>query len=339
MSSSTITATTSTSQTASSAATSYTEDSESYSYGKPVSAGAAVGIGIGSAVAGGLITAAVFLFLRWRRRNRREHLETAPKHASEQKPESQTLGSGALDTLPQPIPYSALIQDLSKLETAIKNFVDNFFHTQRASSDIREDPLIVLAGPAPDGVSWAARLLHPETRLIGLRSLIARAVFKRIDPRFDPMDTLLPVHVAVVYSSILAEANAINDGSSVPYFQAIWRQMTAYLLPLTSHSSRISEGESRKESIRSLASDITAATGPIRNQKSPERCLQVLEDLLGDAAILGFRLFSQADEWECSWSVPRRGGIVVFPGLNLLGHIKDSDEVQVTAISNEVVEN
>jgi len=153
------------------------------------------------------------------------------------------------------------------------------------------------------------------------------------------MDTLLPAHVVFVYASILAaEANPTHHDPSTLDLQAVWRQITAYLLPETSHSPQTTEEDSRRESIHSLASSIIAATEPIRNQKSPERCLQVLEDLLGDAAILGFELFSQADEWESSWSTPRREGMVVFPGLKLISHPKDSNEIQVTTIYKEVVE-
>lgn len=98
-----------------------------------------------------------------------------------------------IDDLPQPIAHDNLRGDLSQLEVAIKNFVDNYFHRETVSRhDFREPSLMNLAGEAKAGKPWSSSLASSETRTIALRCFIAQVIFKCMALESDPALSLLP---------------------------------------------------------------------------------------------------------------------------------------------------
>ena len=117
-----------------------------------------------------------------------------------------------LDCLPQPIGHDDLRLELNRVETPIKNFVDNFFHSKKVPySDFQEDQLIALAGEANAGDTWTARLSDSNTRSTGLRCFIAQIVFRSMDPDYDPAWSLLPPGVVASYAQIMAGEEARNQ--------------------------------------------------------------------------------------------------------------------------------
>ena len=74
----------------------------------------------------------------------------------------------------------------------------------------------------------------------------------------------------------------------------------------------------------------------MRNQKASTRCLDVLEGLLEDAAVLAFKLFSQQDEWEAAW-ISKRPGIVVFPKLVMVGFDEETGNRLFGCVARAVV--
>lgn len=117
---------------------------------------------------------------------------------------------------------------------------------------------------------------------------------------------------------------------------AIWRQTTAYLLRETT-PGRITKNDPRLENIRSVASAIVEAMGPIRNHKQQERCHEVLEDIVGDAAVLALRLFSQEDEWNADWTA-RKSGFLVFPALRMASQNPRTGVRATSKVAQAVVE-
>ncbi|CAM1501967.1 Fc.00g039510.m01.CDS01 [Cosmosporella sp. VM-42] len=238
-----------------------------------------------------------------------------------------------LDCLPQPIGYDDLRLELNRVETPIKNWVDNFFHSKNVPfNDFQEDQLVALAGESNAGDTWIARLADANTRPNALRCFVAQVVFRSMDLDYDPAWSLLPPGVVNSYRQIMES----QEAQSQPYLRATWRQLTTYLLREKYSPYRINTDDPRRNSIKLLASTIIAAVGPIRNQKTPDRCISVLEGILHDAAILAFKLFSQEDEWEASWT-SKKPGIVVFPRLLMVGFNEQTSERVLGRVSQAVV--
>lgn len=79
------------------------------------------------------------------------------------------------------------------------------------------------------------------------------------------------------------------------------------------------DNDPRRDKITLARSAMVQVMEPIRNSKSQERYLEVLQAILEDAAILAFKLFSQEDEWETDWN-SSRPGVVVFPSLSMISN-------------------
>ena len=110
----------------------------------------------------------------------------------------------AVDDLPQRQGNREYRHQVETLQSEIKNCVENFFPGLHILSDSQEAELERLAGPAVTQAPSIADLSdsRPYTRHCALRSLIARMIFHRIDPRAQPQTPLLPPALFAVHQSL-----------------------------------------------------------------------------------------------------------------------------------------
>lgn len=74
--------------------------------------------------------------------------------------------------------------------------------------------------------------------------------------------------------------------------------------------------DSRVHNVQRAAREISDVLVPFRRANVvADRSLRVLEEIVADAAVLGLKLFAQADPTGPNWLANQRG-LVVFPGLN-----------------------
>jgi hypothetical protein len=185
-----------------------------------VSVGKAVGIGIGSAIAAAFLLALVAAVCFWRRRNSRRTRHASRTGEFLMSPTakaSSSVSSGHIqDKLPQPITRKDIEKEASRLEGAIRNYVENFTDCQ-TSSKRHYDGLQLntsdLSEYSQYHVQWATLLQDNSKRHNALRMFIARVLAFRTSATGDSSSTLLPAEMLQMYQQIVSERD--KDGESI----------------------------------------------------------------------------------------------------------------------------
>ncbi|KAI1458290.1 hypothetical protein F4805DRAFT_144659 [Annulohypoxylon moriforme] len=278
-----------------------------------ISPGKAAGIGIGCAFAGAAITLAVlFLMKNCRRRPSFRPKPTTPLR-------SVVQSSNVLDDLPQDIAHQELNREFSQLETQIKNFVTNFFHTHSVHVEaIDDEKLFALLSAEgvqshPSNAHWPNQLRDMSTRNIMLKSYISKVLLSRINPRGVAEDSFLPVDVVRCYQALLVG----NTQNRSPRLLEYWRSITAFLISKQYPSNMIAQQDLRLDNINRMVSDLLDALQPFRNGKPEKRAKEVLETIVTSTAVFGLKLFSEINPVEVEWP-SSRGQVVIFPALRQL---------------------
>lgn len=171
---------------------------------KTISPAEAGGIAAGAAMAGVLLSALIAICYFWSRKRRQDKRAFVPPPMAKKDVVHRQLD--VLDHLPQRTADESIRQKLEKLQTDIKNCVDNLFHTDNTIQldDSAETSFQSLAGSPIDSSSWSAALLKDELRPRVIRALIARILFASIDPLCVPETSLLSPELVVVHRSLQA---------------------------------------------------------------------------------------------------------------------------------------
>ena len=134
---------------------------------------------------------------------------------------SSSVSSGHLqDKLPQPITRKDIEKEASRLEGAIRNYVENFTDCQ-TSSKRHYDGLKLntsdLSEYSQYRVQWATLLQDNSKRYHALRMFIARVLAFRTSATGEPSSTLLPAEMLQMYQQIIAgrekDGECIHDNS------------------------------------------------------------------------------------------------------------------------------
>lgn len=235
------------------------------------------------------------------------------------KPTAITL-PGALDrlddALPQALTHAELAKEASQLETAIRNYLDNYIDWDGSpkSPPLDDVRLSELAGGLR--VDWRQKLHSKSSRSVTLRMFVARFLAARVNATEAAESTILPLDVMRTYQIVLAGQKRMLMGPAFQHaFQHTWRAMTAYLVSGDYPQDResVSPNNRSYEAINREASYLREALAPLRCRRkgSEEREMDVLRELLAKAALLGLHMFSQRSATEFFWTQK----FEVFPGL------------------------
>lgn len=167
----------------------------------------AAGIGVGSAFAGALVavfTCFIWLMVRQKFPQRRQ---TRNLFSHAVRPANTTLPIALErleDTFPQALTHTELAKEASQLETAVRNYLDNYIDWDSSPTlpPIYDDRLNDLSGGMK--TDWKSKLYAKGSRSVTLRMFVARVLASRIDVTGAPGSTLLPPEVLRTYQTIVA---------------------------------------------------------------------------------------------------------------------------------------
>lgn len=179
----------------------------------------AAGIGVGSAFAGALVTIStcfIWLMIRQKFPHRRKSRNLF-SHAA--RPTITTLPAALErleDTFPQALTHAELAKEASHLETAIRNYLDNYIDWDSSPTlpPLYDDRLSDLAGGIK--IDWKPKLYSRGSRSVTLRMFVARFLASRIDVTGAPGSTLLPPEVMRTYQTIMAGKKKDREYTSDP---------------------------------------------------------------------------------------------------------------------------
>lgn len=315
------------------------------------SKGTTAGIGVGSAFAGALV--ALFLGFIWinTRRRSSEHRKSRnpssrhsfPIHAAN--PTTSTLPAALdrlEDALPQALTHTDLEREASQIETAIRNYLDNYidWNGLPKSPPLDDGRLSDLAGGLR--IDWKQKLNSRGSRSTTLRIFVARFLAARVDVIGASGSTTLPPEIMRTYQIIKKDQNKNREswchylGAVVvllcegtgnidtrlhcapgngPALEHTWRAMTSYLVSNTYPSDRpaLTPTHLLYEAVNREATNLREVLAPLRHRRdgTEERETDVLRELVAKAALLGLHMFSQRNVTELFW----RKKVEVFPGV------------------------
>lgn len=179
----------------------------------------AAGIGVGSAFAGALVavsTCFIWLMIRQKFPHRRTSRNLFSHGA---RPTITTLPAALErleDTFPQALTHAELAKEASHLETAIRNYLDNYIDWDSSPTlpPLYDDRLSDLAGGIK--IDWKSKLYSKGSRSVTLRMFVARFLASRIDVTGAPGSTLLPPEVMRTYQTIMAGKKKNREYTSDP---------------------------------------------------------------------------------------------------------------------------
>jgi hypothetical protein len=173
-----------------------------------VPVGAAAGIGIGCAAVGTLLAGLIVFFILSRRNRRKpsyQHPDISPnngKYMPQEKSGVTTTVANVDRLLPQPTEDDAMIAGLSKIRDAIKNHVQNYYHTALVDPKTVEEAGLelarVLAIPASGILDL---LLIPATRVPMLRLYLGHLILSRCSGQPDTALSFLSSEVSALAAS------------------------------------------------------------------------------------------------------------------------------------------
>lgn len=322
-----------------------------------VSVGKAVGIGFGSAAAGALLLlliGIVYVRRRQKSNNSRRLPHRAPSVSGTSVLVSSSVSPGYIqEKLPQPTTREDIAKEAFRLESAIRNYVDNFTDCQtpsRRQYDESQLDTARLSEYSQHQVKWGTILLDDSKRYDALRMFIARVLAARIAATGAPSSTLLPAAMLETYQQIVSgrkrdrELATTQPSSFRSYLisfktenmQNVWRSLTADLLSATYPTSGLplKSSDPRSGALEDTVAVImkTLDTFRIKHQGSETREHEILIELVTKAARLGLRLFTQTAPTELFWSDTGSTGqvsqvskaIEVFPGVRQWTGAKES---------------
>ncbi|KAF2993651.1 hypothetical protein E8E14_001776 [Neopestalotiopsis sp. 37M] len=179
-----------------------------------------------------------------------------------------------------------------------------------SSPAIDERALVALISPlANPNIQWADLLMNPRTRTGALRSIIARTVMARIDPRGDHSVTLLPPGCV----DCLKNFNPKQNQQHMADLEDAWRCLTAKLYS----GSRVSitSDDPRAQRVRETAIELNRTLHQFRNQRPNDRSQKMLEGVIEEGALFGFKIFAQTEPIAVDWGRETGRSLVVFPGF------------------------
>ncbi|KAI0155610.1 hypothetical protein BJ166DRAFT_530932 [Pestalotiopsis sp. NC0098] len=302
-----------------------------------VSVGKAVGIGFGSAAAGALLCLIIGTVYFWRQRNFRNSRrlpQRAPSVSGTSVLVSSSVSPGYIqEKLPQPTTREDIAKEASRLESTIRNYVDNFTDCQTPSRRQFDESQLDgsrLSEYSQHQIKWGAILLDDSKRYDALRMFIARVLAARVAATGAPLSTLLPAAMLETYQQI------VSGRKRDQHMQNVWRSLTADLLSTTYPTSGLplKSSDPRSGALEDTVAVImkTLDTFRIKHQGSETREHEMLIELVAKAARLGLRLFTQTAPTELFWSDTGSTGqvsqvsktIEVFPGVRQWTGAKES---------------
>lgn len=166
------------------------------------------GIGVGSAFAGALVALVIgFAWFFTARRRHPQHRKSRNIFSQAARPTAITLPAAIDrldDALPQALTHAELAKEASQLETAIRNYLDNYIDWDGSpkSPPLDDGRLSELAGGLK--IDWRQKLHSKSSRSVTLRMFVARFLAARVDVTGAPGSTLLPPEVMRTYQIVLA---------------------------------------------------------------------------------------------------------------------------------------
>lgn len=171
-----------------------------------IAPGAAAGIGVGSAVAGALIAALILWFIM--RKARKRPITALGDPGYHPLLLDKLSGTGAEQSLPQPLGDQKIREEYSTVCTVINNHVRSYYHIAPLRTKIlhvNQAALEVLGRDATVSASTLTNLLSdPETRIPALRFCIAWTIVSRIELDCDPDLSFLPPEIVRCLGSMSA---------------------------------------------------------------------------------------------------------------------------------------
>jgi hypothetical protein len=176
-----------------------------------VSVGKAVGIGFGGAAVGALLLLLVAIVYVWHQRNAKSSRRLP--HIAPSLPGTSALVSSSVspgyiqEKLPQPITRDEIAKEASRLESAIRNYVDNFTDCQTPPKRHYDGSQLDTSGLSEYSqyhIKWEVILSDDSERYDALRMFIARVLAARIAATGAPSSTLLPAGMLETYQQIVA---------------------------------------------------------------------------------------------------------------------------------------
>jgi len=189
-----------------------------------VASGTVAGIGIGGAIAGALLAGLIVFFILSRRNRPQASYQQHPAsdihpsmggYMKEEKSGATTTVANVDRLLPQPTEDDAIIAGLSKIRDAIKNHVQNYYHTAPVEPKMMEEAgLVELARVLAIPTSGIMDLLlNPATRVPILRLYLGHLILSRCSGQPDTTLSFLPSEVSALAASDYG-AKAITAGKS-----------------------------------------------------------------------------------------------------------------------------
>ncbi|KAK7952667.1 uncharacterized protein PG986_008395 [Apiospora aurea] len=301
--------------------------------------GAIAGVGIGCAVGGALLLFLVWFMasrsgkysaLRGTSRPRLHPATISPAPRRHQVPSVDI----DLDELPQEAPHDELRRNLSQIETAIKNWVLQFFQEPPSATgrDNRQyQELLSLLLPAQTGkdsaevLHWFRQVHDKKPGTIFLRAYVARLLFERVNPGGNPEHTILPRRVLCFYQDLVPSSSSTSaaqgDPQLLPKEAHFWRSTTIYFMTRRQPSPLAElDDEETAEVVATLGARLLDVLQPMLRGRSNERCLEKFGLIAREVAQLGLKLFAQTHPVQIFWQPSGLGGrsqqqAVLFPGL------------------------
>lgn len=90
--------------------------------------------------------------------------------------------------------------------------------------------------------------------------------------------------------------------------------MTAFVLASQYPRDRLAEGDPRTDNIKRTVAGLLDALQPFRVEGA-ERSVHILENVITDFAVLGFKIFSHINPTEVAWPPSSAAQVVLFPTL------------------------
>jgi len=217
--------------------------------------------------------------------------------------------------LPQPTEDDAMIAGLSKIRDAIKNHVQNYYHTVPVDHKMVEEAGLVelarvLAIPTS---SILDLLLNPATRVPMLRLYLGHLILSRCSGQSDTTLSFLPSEVSALAASD-AGAKAIT-AAEVALFSK-WKTISGTLLQQR-YSQQPNENDPREASIADALASSEPVLHPFVNPSIDTNVRRRnLEGIMRRAAQYAFLMFSQPSSFVFDYT--RTGhpdSLVVFPAL------------------------
>jgi hypothetical protein len=206
---------------------------------------AAVGIAIGCAIAGALITVAIFfLYFGLRRRKRSQHKEDdgyPSKMLGQKKTVLSTIAisrdsvAAVIESnLPQPLEDAAISRAFSKISENINSHVVSFYNNDHNidHNAVAQAIFQTIGTDFPLSVSHTRTLLeNSRTRPVILRAVLARIIVRRMDLQCPEKDSFLPAVIPTALQSMKwARDNSGNRSkrincyfpNSANFYEFIW---------------------------------------------------------------------------------------------------------------------